>query len=787
MPLPTLMLKGNLRSPNGDPELEKELKDHVPIDYIIDWFRSRLTKTGIKNRVLVLKSETASGKSTALPPTLFNRLVRGKSKAGIICTQPRIATAIENVMEMLKFESNKLQLGVNIGWSTKFNKFRPTEVGLLSATVQTLTQQLKVMSDESIMETHKYILIDETHERDLPTDMTVYMLKNLLLRNQDNPNCPFVVLMSATFDPDPFLRYFDVPRLDNFIWCGGQTAEIEEKWDWNEGRTVNNYTQAAKDVVKIIVTENPDDEISKADILIFMPGMAEFKETAKYLSVLNKELADAGKKVFSILQVDGTAFKTQNRDFMMTLRIDTEDHEVVIGKKTYTPNRRVVIATNVAETGLTLENLKYVIDSGFNREIEFNPILGLRALITKPAPQSRIHQRRGRAGRKFDGFFYPLYPEYIHKRLPAQQFPTILTDDVSSIFLDIVNQQLKAKHAVGEELSFAISDIDMIDTPTPDAIHFAVEKLYTLGFISPNSPQWEEKLEDILANEETEGRFGITKLGSVASMFSMMPPETARMILASYFWECAPLDVVAMASYMILEPSSFTAAAKPNPNPDLPPVRVTINWTGVYRSGLPRWISSSGMLYKIRLLIADEFIDGIILYSAIRYVIASAETNLALIALGKWCELNNVSYNACLMLIRQRDDIIEEMIINGLDVFALDDQILVNTPAEDFMTAVTKLKYCIYDGYRNNLIIRDGEKYETLSGLRVEPPPLFRMDEQKLAEKNDYGFAVKTLPKYLLYRELSIKFNRKTSIYDVIALAVSTMDGFVSIDADFSA
>lgn len=294
--LPTLLIKGNLRPLTDDPALKKELDEWVPIDYIIEWFRSRLNKTGLENRVLVLKSETASGKSTALPPELYKKLVRNREGASIICTQPRVATAIENVMEMLKHNAAVMRLGESIGWSTKYNKFRLKSVGLLSATIGTLAQQLRTATDEDIMKKYKYILIDETHERDLQTDMTIYMLKNLLLRNKNNPDCPFVVLMSATFEPKPFTDYFGVELATNFIWCTGATAHIDEMWEWNEGRTVNDYPRAAGAVVEKIVTENADDPTARADILIFMPGKAEFTETVKWLRQLNEKLARAGKK-----------------------------------------------------------------------------------------------------------------------------------------------------------------------------------------------------------------------------------------------------------------------------------------------------------------------------------------------------------------------------------------------------------------------------------------------------------------------------------------------------------
>lgn len=763
MSLPTLLVKGKLFPPNGDAALKAELDTWVPLDYVINWFRRRLDKIGMENRVLVLKAETASGKSTAFPPELFLKLVRGgdKNAPGIICTQPRVMTAIENVTEILKWQSKVLKLGDTIGWSTKFNKLRPVSVGLLSATLQTLTQQLKTHTDDEIMDKYRFILIDEAHERSLQTDMTLYMLKNLLGRNKNNPKCPFVVVMSATFEPSSFLAYFDVPLLTNFIWCRGAPAGHTEMWDWNEGRTVNNYMQSAAEVVEKIITENPTDESSKADILIFMPGAAEFMETEKYLVKLNEKFVAAGTSPFSLLKIEAEAVKTQNLDYLRVTKIPVARHIVTIKDVEYVPSRRVIISTNVAETGLTLDNLKYVIDAGYNREVEYNPVLGISGLLTKPAPKSRIEQRKGRAGRKFPGIFYPLYPKYVYDKLQAIQYPQIIVEDIGSIILDIIAEQIKAKTLAGErEPQFLVSDIDMIDVPTPDAVAQCIETLYVLGFISPAG---------------ADGRFTLTKMGTIASTISSVTPELARMIMASYFWECSTLDIIAMVAYVTLEPRSFEIGKKD----------VFINWSAVFKLGLPGWVGSPTMLYKIKLLIADEFIYGLMLFNAVRYLISSAGVRDGIMSLTNWCNQHGLKAEMCIELIRVRDTIIEQMIMSGLDVFSREEYSVMQVPESGFMNSITKLKYCIHDGYKNNILtLRDGA-YRTKNGLVVAAPALFRADEIATAEKQSSGFIADMKPSFVLYKNLKAKYNKKTGIFDVIPMCVSMMDGYVSTDPSF--
>ncbi len=787
--LPTLLIKGNLFPPNGDMSLKKELDEWVPVEYIMNWFKERLSKTGVENRVLVLKSETASGKSTAIPPELYKNFIRGSdSKAGIICTQPRVLTSIENVNEMLKIPSYAkiLKLGDTIGWSTKYNKLRPKSVGLLSATIGTLAQELKTSTDEEIMEKYRFILIDETHERDLQTDMTIYMLKNLLRRSATNAKCPFVVLMSATFDPQSFLDYFNVAVATNHIWCKGAPASIEEMWDWNQGRTVNNYTQAAATVVEEIVRKNPDDDPAAGDILIFLPGAAEFTMTKYWLVKLNKKLAEEGAKVFSLLQIDSVAVSTRNIDYMRTLVIPVQDHIVHINGKDYVPSRRVIMSTNVAETGLTLSNLKYSIDAGFNREIEYNPIYNIRGLLTKPAPQSRIRQRRGRVGRKFPGVFYPLYPKYIHERLPELQYPQILIEDISLIMMDIIVEQLKVKRIAGDrDPQFVVSDIDMIDPPTPDAVMSCLEKLYNLGYISLKAPPYDADLHAFIsAPEDDAPRFSITKLGALAATFTMLTPETTRMILAAYSWGCSVLDVITIGAYLLIESKSFSAM--PDTVSDNPK-RLLINWLQVYKDGLPgAIITSKDILYKIRLLMADDFIHGVILFNAVKYIASQSSAKKSANKLQKWCTQCNISHKACLDLIKVRDDIIEQMLAAGFEIFAGEENALSKATSDTFVDTITRLKYCIYDGYRGNLLTKDGQNYKTSTNLTVATPKLFHEDERKVAEKSEYKFVLGVAPDVLIFHELSLKYNRVSSMYDVITDRVSAMDGFVSVDTDFA-
>lgn len=814
---PTLLIPGKLVSPDGDAEKTKALAEWVPMDYIMNWIQNRIHKSGIENRVLILKSETASGKSTAFPPVLYEKFVanRGAHAPGIICTQPRVITAIENIRESLQHYPS-LRLGQNVGWSTKYDKHRPKTYGLLSATIGTLMMQLRLSSDEAIAGMYKFILIDETHERDLQTDMCIMLLKQMLLRMSGNINCPFVILMSATFDPQPLMRYFGV-GYDNHIWCRGETVGFDEMWDWNGGAPVNDYTRAAATLVDSIVRANPNEDPSRSDILIFLPGRGEFKTTVNYLRSLNEKLVRDKIPPFSIIQLESTAVQTHNDDYKRLVAIETKDQLVKIGSKEYTPGRRVIVSTNVAETGLTLANLKYVIDAGYNREMEYNPIYGVRGLLTKPAPKSRVIQRRGRAGRKFKGVFYPLYPRDVFDSLPEIQYPAIVNSDISGVLLDIIRVQIESKfmrknRGENVEVAFRIEDIDMIDVPSADALAVCLEKLYTLGFISPLSPVYKSNPLELAGVQVKHGvyvsqkpeyheAYGMTRLGAIASLISTRP-ESLRMIFAGFAHGANIMDLVTIAAWLAIDYDAFVEyedediASLSTSSSDFADEessrpkkksRPAINWVGVYQQGLPLLVTArdtASALYKIRLLIADEFIDGLILYNAALRIVASSTQGRALSDLATWCRANVVSYRAILEFIKTRDELIDQLLTHEFNVFS-GDQSLVETSPDNIMNKITLIKHCIYEGFRLNTISKIAGKYRTPNGLEVVTPKLFRDDEMSRAATSEFGFAVTVQPTTVLYHDLVLKTlpNGNTVVQP---LRISTMDGFVNVDPDFA-
>jgi hypothetical protein len=216
--------------------------------------------------------------------------------------------------------------------------------------------------------------------------------------------------------------------------------------------------------------------------------------------------------------------------------------------------------------------------------------------------------------------------------------------------------------------------------------------------------------------------------------------------------------------------------------------RPKVNWVEVYKKGAPSYIQGGADIYKIRLLIGDEFIDGIFLMSAVKNVIAQLEPRRIISGLQKWCSIARLNYDTILTFIRARDDIIEQLLAGNIDVFKNEPRALVKTEHDGLMSAVTRIKLCIYDGFKLNVITRrdDGHYYTTNGNIRVLTPALFHEDEHALSSAREYGFAFNIKPTILVYRELNLKLDRENNIYSVICDRVSSLDGFVNWDPYFT-
>lgn len=726
--MPTLLDRGKL--------VGEGLEGYIPIEYIIEWFRQRITKTGKANRVLVLKSETASGKSTVLPAFLYNARLAGETTRGMIVTQPRVITAIENVNEIKLW--NKQYTSRDIGHSTKYDKMRPSRRGILSATIGTLTTELSSSSDEQFLARYQYIIIDEAHERSIQLDLTLMALNNFLNRCGDRPDCPFVVLASATIDPEVFLRFFGVPET-NFIWCRGAPQPIDEQWGYMGDHTSTNYIKTAADIVAKI-TES-DDSSKDSDILIFVPGAPETKLLRDLLEklrigVVRKDVNAA----FDIIALERTVVNKYGAD-RQRLTMPLSEIKVTVHGVAYSPRRRVILATNVAETGLTLHGLKYVIDSGFAREVEYIPTVNASGLLTRPAPQSRVWQRRGRAGRNAPGVFYPTYPKHIYDKLPVQQLPDIITNScIDGVIMALIAEQFRG-HDDPTTTPIDITSVQLVEYPMAESISAAFHVLSECGFVKSQNGK------DVY----------LTQLGKIAMRLSEIPLDHVRAIIAGYYWDIQPYDLIVGSAYV----QKYTMKMN------------KVNWCAVYAAaGVTD--GNPADCFRLRLLIGDSMVDGIVLYKALRAV---GETGQSI---SLWCAENGIDYGAVGPFSELIDNMVEMFILARMRVFTDVKPILDDLTPD----TISRFKHCVYDGFSHNLIVPDTapRKYRQVGWSRrqVQIPPVLAENGAHIAANEAFGVKLVSLPKRVVCYRFNVSSDENTGSIAITAPHISVMDSFVA-------
>ena len=638
MPPPTLLIKGSLSGEIGEKNQHK-----VPIDYIIDRIKSkmyeynRIKPTSVDDRIFIIRSETGSGKSTALPAYIF-RLLRGQRTgintqlhtAGVICTQPKILTAQALAWEQAN-DSNypDLKIGITVGYQTGAFNDKPM-AGLIYSTAGILLMQFQKWDDGDIMEKYKFIIIDEAHERTLEIDSLLMYLKKFMLRNITNPKLPFVLLASATLPVEKYKTYFGISN-HNIIEVTGRAYPIKEIYMKNN---TLNYYKTVIETIKKIHEENQTDNELEADILVFLPGKGEIDNIYIELTKLNFKYVTPESKIrpFKLLQIDGPAIIRQSLDLRMLL---TEDRSVLRvmstdGRTLLNPIRRITLSTTIAETGLTIDTLKYVIDCGWDRTSETYFPGNYGGLLTRPAPRSKIKQRKGRAGRKFPGIFYPMYTEETYNMLNEEQLPDIIKKGVESKFLSICYSVINP-----ETKQFRLSDFDLLDNPSTESLQDCIKKSLKFGFLTA---------ADISDNiEDHDIIYTLTETGNIARQITRYDLQQVQTLLSGYTYNVCILDLILITllfdtdfSTIIYEREPMKPYTDPNYKfreqalrVSIPDFLMSVDYYSVTLEGtikvggaepveqLPAYTPLQHIdepFYRTKILISDDFIETLMVF-----------------------------------------------------------------------------------------------------------------------------------------------------------------------------
>ena len=366
------------------------------------------------HQVVIIAGETGSGKTTQIPKICLE-LGRGRPGPGgglIGHTQPR-RIAARSVAERIASEL-KTELGDLIGYQVRF-----TDRTSKASRVKLMTDGILLAELQRDRQLKKYdtIIIDEAHERSLNIDFLLGYLRRLLPRRPDLK----LIITSATIDPERFAEHFADRhgKPAPIIEVSGRTYPVEVRYrplmelseDDEEGETVvRDQTEAIVDAVRELSAEGP------GDILVFLPGEREIRDTADVLRDLNLRNPLEVVPLYSRLSA-------------------AEQHKVFASHT----GRRVVLATNVAETSLTVPGIRYVVDTGVARISRYSVRTKVQRLPIEPISQASANQRSGRCGRVEAGIAIRLYSEEDFESRPEFTDPEILRTNLASVILQMTS------------------------------------------------------------------------------------------------------------------------------------------------------------------------------------------------------------------------------------------------------------------------------------------------------------------------------------------------------------
>ncbi|WP_390891426.1 ATP-dependent RNA helicase HrpA [Dactylosporangium roseum] len=443
------------------------------------------------HQVVIVAGETGSGKTTQLPKIC---LELGRGVTGQIGhTQPRriaARTVAERVAEELG-----TQLGETVGFKVRFSDQSGDQTMIKVMTDGIL---LAEMQQDRLLRQYDTLIIDEAHERSLNIDFILGYLKQLLPRRPDLK----IIITSATIDPERFSRHFgDAPIVE----VSGRTYPVEVRYrpieapdkGIGDGEDDVDQFDAICDAVQELQAEGP------GDVLVFLSGEREIRDTADALARLdlpNTEILP----LFARL-----SFAEQHRVF--------QPHA----------GRRIVLATNVAETSLTVPGIKYVVDPGTARISRYSHRLKVQRLPIEPISQASANQRKGRCGRTSDGICIRLYSEEDFEARPEFTDPEILRTNLASVILQMISLGL------GDLAAFPF-----IDPPDRRNVTAGVQLLEELGALEGGGG--------------ADGR-RLTPLGRRLSQLPV-DPRLARMVLEAERNGCVREVMVITAALSIQDP-----------------------------------------------------------------------------------------------------------------------------------------------------------------------------------------------------------------------------------------
>ncbi|MFP4384510.1 MAG: ATP-dependent RNA helicase HrpA [Spirochaetia bacterium] len=454
-----------------------------PVELPITSRREEIVRMIKDNQVTILSGETGSGKSTQIPKFCLEAGRGIDGKIGV--TQPRRIAAVTIASRIAE------ELGEGLGKSVGY-KIRFQEEGTRDEYIKVMTDGILLAETQGDRFLNEYdtIIVDEAHERSLNIDFILGILKGLLAKRKDLK----LIVTSATLDTVKFSRAFgDAPVIE----VSGRTYPVEVRYrpPSREELENNSLAELAVSGVKEIEAES-----GKGDILIFMPTEQDIRETCELLEGRRRLVLP----LFSRLQGN-----QQRKVFLPSAE------------------RKIVVATNVAETSVTIPGIKYVIDTGLARILQYSPLTRTTSLPVKGISKSSADQRKGRCGRVMNGVCIRLYGREDYESRLLFTPPEILRENLAEVILRMMSLRL------GDPEKFPF-----IDPPQIRSIRDAYTSLVQLG---------------ALQGDKKTGGYRLTPEGRRMARFPL-DPGISKMLLTGADFNCVDSVLVIASALSIQDP-----------------------------------------------------------------------------------------------------------------------------------------------------------------------------------------------------------------------------------------
>ncbi|KZV21698.1 hypothetical protein F511_02856 [Dorcoceras hygrometricum] len=452
-------------------------------------YREELLQAVHDHQVLVIVGETGSGKTTQIPQYLHEAGYSQRGKIG--CTQPRRVAAM-SVAARVSQEMG-VKLGHEVGYSIRFEDCTSEKTIVKYMTDGML---LREFLGEPDLASYSVVMVDEAHERTLSTDILFGLVKDIARFRPDLK----LLISSATLDAEKFSDYFDSAPI---FKIPGRRFPVDIHY--TKAPEADYLDAAVVTALQIHVTQPPGD----GDILVFLTGQEEIEMAEEILKHRTRGL---GTKIAELIICPIYA------------NLPTE-LQAKIFEPTPEGARKVVLATNIAETSLTIDGIKYVIDPGFCKMKSYNPRTGMESLLVTPISKASANQRAGRSGRTGPGKCFRLYTAYnYYNDLDDNTIPEIQRTNLANVVLSLKSL------GINDLLNF-----DFMDPPPSEALLKALELLYALSAVNKHGE--------------------LTKAGRRMAEFPL-DPMLSKMIVASDKYQCSD-EIISIAAMLSIGNSIF--------------------------------------------------------------------------------------------------------------------------------------------------------------------------------------------------------------------------------------